>query len=58
MSYTERAFATTDEAEINRIREYIAALKAELARVRGLDPVEFWWTRSAASRSSSMPWSR
>jgi hypothetical protein len=43
MSYTERAFATTDEAEIKRIREYIAALKAELARVRGLDPVEFWW---------------
>jgi len=43
MSYTERAFRTTDEAEIKRLREYIAKLKAELARVRGLDPVEFWW---------------
>ena len=32
--YTERAFATTDEAEINRIRAYIAKLRAELARVR------------------------
>jgi len=43
MSYTERAFATTDEAEIKRLREYLAALKAELARVRSLDPVERWW---------------
>jgi len=43
MSYTERAFNVSDEDEIKRIREYIAALKAELARVRGLDPIEFWW---------------
>jgi hypothetical protein len=43
MSYTERAFNVSDEDEIKRIREYIAALKTELARVRGLDPVEFWW---------------
>ena len=43
MTYTERAFNVSDEDEIKRIREYIAKLKAELARVRGLDPVEFWW---------------
>jgi hypothetical protein len=45
--YTERAFATTDEAEINRIRAYIAKLRAELARVRAQDPVEFWWDQIA-----------
>ena len=43
MTYTERAFNVTDEDEIKRIREYIAALKAELARVRSLDPVEANW---------------
>ena len=43
MSYTERAFNVSDADEIKRIKEYIAALKKELARVRGLDPVEFWW---------------
>ena len=46
-SYTERAFNTTDEAEINRIRAYIAKLRAELARVRSADPVEFWWDEIA-----------
>jgi len=43
MTYTERAFNVSDEDEIKRIREYIAALKAELARVRSLDPVEASW---------------
>jgi len=42
-TYTERAFNVSDEDEIKRIREYIAALKKELARVRSLDPVEFWF---------------
>ena len=46
-TYVERAWNVSDEAEMKRIREYIAALKAELARVRATDPVEFWWDEMA-----------
>lgn len=47
MSYTERAWFVSDEDEMKRIREYIAALKAELRRVRATDPVEFWFDEMA-----------
>jgi hypothetical protein len=45
--YTERDWYVSDEDEIKRIREYIAALKAELKRVRATDPVEFWFDEMA-----------
>jgi len=47
MTYTERAFNVSDADEIKRIREYIARLKAELRRVRALDPVELWFDEMA-----------
>ena len=43
ITYSERVFNVSDADEIKRLREYIAALKAELRRVRALDPVEFWF---------------
>jgi hypothetical protein len=46
-TYTERAWNVSDEAEIARLKQYIADLKAQLAAVRGEDPVEFWWDEMA-----------